>query len=170
MAVFEIDNFVNNARQAANAQNPRAAIKSLMEATVGDPVTLQQSIPDYDEDDIIWFEDEHVSIWHCRFIPGKSVPPHDHQMSATIGLYRGSERNEFYNKPTDTGIIKSGELILQAGDVTQIGPNAIHSVRCVGDQPCCGIHVYLGKLTTVQRSLVDPRSGEQLAFSDDNYQ
>ena len=46
------------------------------------------------------------------------------------------------------------------GEVLSIGPSAIHSVACTGTEPSCGIHVYLGPLTRVERSLFDLGSGE----------
>ena len=38
-----------------------------------------------------------------------------------------------------------------------------------GDTDSCAIHVYLGKLTTVDRSLFDTKTGEEMHFSDNNY-
>ena len=47
----------------------------------------------YDNDDEVLFEDDTVSIWFVRFVPGLHVPPHDHQTTATIGVYEGAEDN-----------------------------------------------------------------------------
>lgn len=52
----------------------------------------------------------------------------------------------------------------------QIGPNAIHAVGCASETPTCGIHVYLGELTQVERSLFDVAAGAEMTFDDDNYQ
>jgi predicted metal-dependent enzyme (double-stranded beta helix superfamily) len=167
---FEIEHLVAELRQAALAENPRAAVKDVLEAAVADPTRMRAQMPEYEENDVILHEDETVSIWHCRFMPGQTVPPHDHQMLATIGVYSGAERNDFYQAHPDTGgIQKSSEVVLEAGNVLQIGPNAIHSVGCASEEPCLGIHVYLGALTTVDRSLFDVEGGAVLPFTDENY-
>ncbi len=56
-----------------------------------------------------------------------------------------------------------------AGDVLSIGPNAIHTVSCTSEEPCCGIHVYLGNLTQIKRSLFDTEAGTILPFTAENY-
>ena len=117
---------------------------------------------------MILFEDEKISIWHCRFQPDLHVPPHDHQTPAIIGLYEGTERNSFYEVESDQLVLK-GSKDSKPGDVLTIGPEGIHSVEAVGDVPCVGIHVYLSSLTTIERSLFDWSSGAALPFTDENY-
>ncbi len=166
---FSLDDLVTRLRTAAKGENARAEVKELLQQAVEDPSRIQAGMPDFAENDVILFEDETVSIWHCRFMPGFSVPAHDHQMTATIGVYRGAERNDFYQPGQDGDLEKKSEVILSEGKVLQIGPNAIHAVGCASEDPCCGIHVYLGELTTVERSLFDTQTGEQMSFSDKNY-
>ena len=134
-----------------------------------EPSSVQREMPDFEENDVILYEDDTVSIWHCRFDPGYTVPAHDHQMSATIGIYRGAEKNELYQRVANGGLAKQREIVLRAGDVLQIHASDIHAVSCASDVPCCGIHVYLGCLTAADRSLFDVVSGNELNFSDENY-
>ena len=168
--VFKLDELVADLRKAADAENPRASVKTLLEATVADLDRVRAGMPEFEDNELILHEDETVSIWHCRFMPGQTVPAHDHQMLATIAVYSGAERNDFYKADPETGgIRKSSEVVLEAGNVLQIGPNAIHAVGCASEEPCLGIHVYLGELTKVERSLFDTGTGEVMTFSDDNY-
>lgn len=164
-----VDELVGALREAALAEDARAQVKAILQEAVADPAGFAAALPEYAEDDVILFEDASVSIWHCRFQPGKTVPPHDHRILATIAVYRGAERNDFYEKSEDGGLRKSSEVRLGAGDVFQIGPSAIHAVGCASEDPCCGIHVYLGELTTVERSLFDLENGKSVPFSDENY-
>lgn len=167
---FDIEDLVAELRQAAEAENPRAAVKALLQSAVADPARVRAGMSHFEDNDVILHEDDAISIWHCRFMPGQTVPAHDHQMHATIGVYSGAERNDFYEADTDTGgMRKSGEVVLQAGHVLQIGPSAIHAVGCASEEPYLGIHVYLGALTTVDRSLFDTESGKVMPFSDENY-
>lgn len=166
---FDLDALVSRLRAAASGASARAEIKTILEETVKDPDHVRAGMPDFEENDVILYEDDAVSIWHCRFMPGVAVPAHDHQMSATIAVYRGIERNDFFAAGSEGEISKSSEVTLAAGDVLQIGPSAIHAVACTSEEPCCGIHVYLGRLTTVERSLFDTKKGEVMSYSDDNY-
>ena len=166
---FDLDALVAELRTAAVQSDAPARIKAILEDAVHDPARVRADIPDFTENDVILFEDDTVSIWHCRFMPGHTVPAHDHQMSAIIAVYDGAERNDFYQADPVGGIRKSSEVKLNAGEVLQIGPSAIHSVGCASDEPCCGIHVYLGNLSEVDRSLFDTERGEVMAFTDENY-
>lgn len=167
---FDLDDLVNRLRDAAKGEAPRPTIKAILQQAVEDPQQMRDGMPEFEDNDTILFEDESVSIWHCRFMPGYSVPAHDHQMSATIGVYIGAERNDFFENDPQGGIRKSSEVELSAGNVLEIGPSAIHAVGCASDEPCCGIHVYLGELTTVDRSLFDTAENTILNFTDANYQ
>jgi len=110
-----------------------------------------------------------VSIWFVRFMPGIHVPPHDHQTTATIGVYEGAEDNHFYLREPDQLVHKSSRRV-GPGEVIALKPDGIHSVEAADNAPSCGIHVYLAKLTTIERSLFDWDSGAACPFTDENYE
>ena len=166
---FDIDNLVSELKQAALQTDARAQVKAILADTVKDPKWVASGMPDYEDDDVVLFEDDTISIWHCRFQIGQTVPAHDHQMVATIAVYDGAERNDMWVRNSDGSMKKQTEISVEPGDVLQFGPNAIHSVGCQSDVNSCAIHVYLGKLTTVERSLFDVTTGESMPFDDDNY-
>ena len=168
-SAFDIDYLVDELKTAARHTDARALIKSILIRTVENPAWVSTSIPDYTENEVILYEDDTVSIWHCRFPSGSSVPVHDHQMIATIAVYQGTEQNDMWVK-SDTNVLeKKTEIRVNAGEVLQIGSDAIHSVSCNSDVDSCAIHVYLGNLTTVKRSLFDTKNQKAMQFDDDNY-
>ncbi|MEP1207785.1 MAG: hypothetical protein ABJM29_12830 [Rhizobiaceae bacterium] len=167
---FDVDYLVSQLKSAVEAESPGARVKSILQEEMRDPDRVRAGMPDFEEDDVILFEDDEISIWFCRFMPGKNVPPHDHQMMATIGVYSGAESNRFFENDPQGTIRESSEVVVSAGEVLQIGPSAIHAVSCASAEPCCGIHVYLGRLTKVERSLFDVPNGQRLKFTDENYQ
>ena len=167
---FNIDQLVDELKTAALSADAKAQVKSILEQIVKDPSWVAKSIPDYADDDVILFEDDLISIWHCRFPINLSVPAHDHQMVATIAVYQGAERNVLWTRNDSGAIEEKTELTVNAGDVLQLGPDAIHSVRSTDDIDSCAIHVYLGRLSTVKRSLFDTENGVVLPFDDANYQ
>ena len=166
---FDLDGFVDALRHAALQEDAPKALRRLMDEAVSDSDLMAAAIPDFGKD-LILFEDDTVSIWYCHFTPGMTLPPHDHQMSAVIGVFRGQERNDFFERAPDGGLQKSAEVVLGAGDALSIGPSAIHAVTCTSATPCNGIHVYTGRLTTVTRSLFDPKTGRAIPFDDANYE
>lgn len=170
-AGFDLDDFITKAREAARAADARARMKVLLADAVKEPGPVAGALPAFEagEDGIVLFEDDTISIWHARFRVGAKVPAHDHGMSATIAVYQGAERNTMWRSDGYGGIEPSGEVVVRPGEVYQIGPSAIHSVTCASDIDCHGIHVYLGRLTTVKRSLYDVEAGEALPFTDENY-
>ena len=168
MAGFELDQFVQQLRGAAQADDPVKAVRGLMTETFRDPEAIQAAMPHFDNDDEILFEDESVSIWFVRFVPGLHVPPHDHQTTATIGVYEGAEDNHFYLREADRLVRKSTRRV-GPGDVIALKPDGIHSVEAADGKPSCGIHVYLAALTKIERSLFDWETGAAVPYTDENY-
>lgn len=168
VARFSIDELVKELRAASTQTTAVAKVRAIMDRAFAEPQIVDAHMPEYEDDDVVLYEDDDISVWHCRFRPGVAVPPHDHQVSATIGVYRGTERNDFY-KAGENGITPSNGVDMTPGSVVSIGPSAIHSVICTSDEPSCGIHVYHGPLTRVERHLFDVRAGKTLAFNDEDY-
>ena len=94
-----IDQLITDLRDAADAADAEAAVKVILADFVRDPAAAKSSLPDDIADDVILFEDDRGSIWFCRFPPGASVPPHNHRMSATIGVFQG------WNKTISTAVM-----------------------------------------------------------------
>jgi predicted metal-dependent enzyme (double-stranded beta helix superfamily) len=166
---FDLDTLVAEIKTASRGSNPKAEVKKIMERVFEDAQMIQENIPVFDENEVNLFEDDAISIWVCRFMPGAPIPPHDHQMDAMIGLYAGVERNRFFNRETSDKITESGHVDITPGEILNISPTAIHAVECVSEEPSCGIHVYFGPLQTIDRSLFDQRAGTRLKFTEETF-
>ena len=163
------DQLITDLRDAAGKADAEAAVKAILADFVSDPAAAKAALADDTEDDVILFEDERISIWFCRFQPGATVPPHNHCMSATIGVFQGVERNDLYRRD-DAAMPELAESTpIAAGEVVQIAADAVHGVTCISDVPSEAIHVYLGALTRTDRSLFDLDAGVELPFTDENY-
>jgi len=169
MADFELNAFVQQLRTAAVEDEPVKRVRELMTDAFRDPASIAAAMPEFDQDDEILFEDDTVSIWFVRFAPGLHVPPHDHQTTATIGVYEGAEDNHFYLREAGRLVHKSSRRVAP-GEVIALKPEGIHSVEAADNLQCCGIHVYLAKLTTIERSLFDWDSGVAIPYTDENYE
>ncbi len=166
---FSMAEFITDLRAVAKQPDAEAQVKGILQAAIADPETLAAALPHYPENDTVLYEDDGLSVWHVRFTPGVNVPPHEHRIPAFIGLYRGQERNDFYQLTTAETLQHSGYQVLEPGDLLVMGVAAIHAVTCVSARPCCGLHVYLGKLTTVERSLFHPQTHARMPFTEENY-
>jgi len=168
MSDFVLDDFMQQLRAAAIADEPVKRVRELMTEAFRDPEAIRAAMPAFDNDDEILFEDDSVSIWFVRFVPGLHVPPHDHQTTATIGVFEGAEDNHFYLHEPGRLVHKTSKRV-EPGDVIALKPDGIHSVEAANGKQSCGIHVYLAKLSTIERSLFDWESGEARPFTDENY-
>lgn len=166
---FDLNDFVHNLQQAARSDIAVCTICEMMEATIADPGAISAALPSFDDEEALIFEDDVISVWHCVYHRGHTIPPHDHQMAAIIGLYEGRERNDFYAADPEGGVRKSSEVVLEAGKTLSIGPSAIHAVACISEAPCRGFHVYLGNLTATNRWLFDVEANQKLPFNEANY-
>jgi len=169
MADFDLDEFVLELRTAARADEPVKKVRELMTQAFHDPAAIKAAMPEYENDDEILFEDDSVSIWFVRFVPGLHVPPHDHQTTATIAVYDGAEDNHFYLREPGKLVHKSTRRV-GPGDVIALKPDGIHSVEAADGKDSCGIHVYLAALTKIERTLFDWDSGAPSPYTDANYE
>ncbi len=169
MTDFNLDGFITELRKAAVHSDAGGKVRGLMDAAFRNPQAIAEAMPNISGDEEILFEDDSVSIWYCRFMPGTHVPPHDHQTTATIGVYDGAENNHFYLREQGQLTHKTSRCV-GPGEVIAIKPNGIHSVEAANDQPSYAIHVYLAPLSRLQRSLFDWESGEACPFTDEAFE
>ncbi len=168
MTGFVLDDFIQKTRAAALADDAVKRVRELMTDAFREPESIRAAMSHFEGDDEVLFEDDTVSIWFVHFVPGLHVPPHDHQTTATIGVYEGAEDNHFYLCEAGKLVHKSSKRV-GPGEVIALKPDGIHSVEAANNAQSCGIHVYLAKLTTIERSLFDWDSGEASPFIDENY-
>ncbi len=94
---------------------------------------------------------------------GQGTPVHGHETWGVVGIYRGVEVETRYRKPTraDVPLVAEGTDEWTAGQVTVCctTDDDVHQVRCGGDQPAVGIHVYGADIGTLPRRGYDPETG-----------
>lgn len=175
---FSIDQFITDCREAAVGENAFEATSEIMRQAVNDPAAVRAAISPpaeltYVGDmaigfDKILFEDATVTVFLVDTEPGHLQPPHDHQMYALIGVYEGVERNRFFARENG-GLKPAGEQNIEAGKVLRIHPSTIHAISASGSESCRALHVYLGGLSSIDRSLFDPQSGKEEPMTSDRY-
>lgn len=94
---------------------------------------------------------------------GQGTPVHGHETWGVVGIHSGVEVETRYRKPTvpDVPLEAEGTEEWGAGQVTVCctTDDDVHQVRCGGDQPVVGIHVYGADIGTLPRRSYDPETG-----------
>ncbi|MFQ6546587.1 hypothetical protein AADZ90_001415 [Aestuariibius sp. 2305UL40-4] len=163
-ATTDLETFVTKARAAAAAPDAKAATLALMARTFADPDALAAALPE-PEGEVCLFEDDTASIWHERFEPDAELPPHNHGMPAFLGVYKGRERNRLWHLVD--GIARpGGALDLTSGQIHAFGPDDVHSVIALDGAPSFGLHIYLGPLRRIDRSLYDWDTGAPIPMTE----
>lgn len=165
-----LEEFVATCRAAVAADNPRAAIHDAMTELFGRADELAAAIPPFGPDEVatspggfvlggehILHQDDDLTVMVLDTLPGVVQPPHDHNMVACIGVFAGAEEQRFWSR-TDDGIVPAAARTLEAGDVLMLGSHAIHAISAPADRAARAIHVYLGDIYGVERSIFDPET------------
>lgn len=165
---FNLDQFVSDIRTAAADPQATRAVSAVMEEAVSDPGAVAACVPAYEGDELTLYEDESLSIQCVRFDAGLLVPPHNHKIPAFIGVYEGTEVNQLF-RHDDGGLELVTEKPVRPGQTLSIGSEGIHGVYTADANDSLALHVYLGNLKTISRSLFDRDTGEPMPFTDENY-
>ncbi len=103
---------------------------------------------------------ERFSVVSFVWGPGQGTPIHDHRVWGLIGMLRGSEQAERYDRAPDGRLRSHGSVdTLAPGEVEAVSPHVgdIHRVwNAVPDAPSISIHVYGGNIGAVERATYAP--------------
>lgn len=106
---------------------------------------------------------ERFSVVSFVWGPGQATPIHDHMVWGLIGMLRGSETGQRYERDADGSLKPLGrEEALMPGDIDEVSPTIgdIHIVKnAFADKTSISIHVYGGNIGGVKRHVYDPNSG-----------
>lgn len=99
--------------------------------------------------------------------PGQATPVHDHTVWGYVGMLRGSEMSQRYER-RGAGYAPAGPALrLSPGDVETLSPaeGDIHRVwNALDDRPSISIHMYGANIGAVRRSVFDPDTGRASPF------
>ncbi len=99
------------------------------------------------------------AVWNV----GQGTPVHGHDTWGVVGIHSGVEVETRFEKPSvpDVPLVGLGTHEWGAGEVTVCctTDDDVHQVRCGGDRPVVGIHVYGADIGTLPRRAYDPETG-----------
>lgn len=173
--------FAADCRAALADESPRAAVHELMRRLLAAPEDLAAIVPSFDAAEVATSErgwrlgGEHVieqatdlTVMVLDTLPGVEQPPHEHNMAAFIGVFEGAEEQRFWAK-SGGGLASTPGRTLAAGDVMALGEAAVHAISAPAGRPARAIHVYLGDIYAIDRSVFDPDTLEAYPMTSDRY-
>jgi len=99
--------------------------------------------------------------------PGQATPVHDHTVWGLVGVLRGAELSQAYER-TESALKAVGPVHrLEPGEVEAVSPTVgdIHRVtNAFEDRTSISIHVYGGNIGAVRRHTFDVKTGEAKLF------
>ncbi len=165
--MFDLDQFIADLR-ASLAERSRQATKQVVARAVADPAALTRAIGAPTKGGLnVLYQSPELTVINLVWTPNQVTLPHDHRVSAIIGMYAGREDNLFWrrvNNPTRFQIEAAGGEALGPGDVTILGRDVIHSVVNPLAKLSCAIHVYDGDFLNMERSMWDAETLEEAPY------
>ena len=176
-----LEAFVNVCLAALDSDSPRDTILRETHELFADPHALAAQIPPFTENEVptsehgwrlggehVLHNDDNLTVIVLDTLPGIAQPPHDHDMSAIIGVFEGCEEQRFWLRDASGAVPASGRA-LNAGEVMSLGTRAIHAISAPANHPARAIHVYLGDIFNVERSVFDPETLAEHPMTPERY-
>ena len=159
--MFDRDQFIADLR-AALGERSRKAMAEVVKRAVSDPVSIVRQLGEPDKPGVqVLHQSPELTVLTLAWTPKQVTLPHDHRMSAVIGMYGGREDNMFWRRIPNAEkfhIEPAGGEALGVGSVTILGRDIVHSVVNPLDKISAAIHVYDGDFFAAQRSMWDPET------------
>ena len=110
---------------------------------------------------------ERFSVVSFVWEPGHRTPIHNHTVWGLVGVLRGAERCEPYERRGDRWQPQGTAVVNRPGDIEMVSPDLgdVHVVsNALPDKTTVSIHVYGANIGAVRRSVWDPETGVEKAF------
>jgi len=165
--MFDVDQFVADLRVTLGERS-RKAMREVVERAVSDSAAVVRTLGEPDKPGVkVLHKSPELTVLTLAWSPMQVTLPHNHRMSAVIGMYGGREDNTFWRRTREGSKFAiepaSGEA-LGTGDVALLGPDIVHSVVNPLGKISAAIHVYDGPFLTIERSMWDAERLQEQPF------
>ncbi|MBV8930724.1 MAG: hypothetical protein JO152_16510 [Mycobacteriaceae bacterium] len=97
--MFDLDRFLDDCRVAVRDTQPSIAVKELLERTMSMDQDVVTTLGEPSSADVtVLHADSEFTVLNAVWAPCMSLFPHDHTMTAVIGIYGGQEDNTFWRR------------------------------------------------------------------------
>lgn len=163
---LDIETFVDECQAAIGEDRPHAAVREVLERHLDrgpSREAVARALPPDHAGIVPLHAADDLTVLQVVWGPGMRIFPHDHRMWAAIGIYVGTEDNEFFRRGPE-GLTASGGKALHDGDVLVLGDDAVHAVANPLRSFTGAIHVYGGDFFATPRSQWDPDTREEKPY------
>ena len=148
--MFQTDRFVEDCNSALS--DGQKALRELVLEAVADPSAIIAELGEPTKGGVFpLHQGDDLTVINFVWAPCMTLLPHNHNMSAVIGIYAGREDNIFWRRidggggnGSGTAIEAAGADSLESGQAASLGPDIIHSVANPITKLTSAIHVYSG--------------------------
>ena len=158
--MFDLDMFISDCRDAVESDPTHKSAQEVVRRALSDPSRVLDALGAPTEPGITpLHQSKELTILNLAWKPSTTIPPHNHEMWAVIGILGGREDNIFWRRIKDhpDGVIEAaGARALSTGDVCPMGPDIIHSVTNPIPRLTAALHVYGGDFFEAERSEWEP--------------
>ena len=177
-----LEDFVATCRSAVDAgTDVPQTIAGLLRELIANPAELAEQVPAFTEDAVdttprgfrlggeaVLHQAPDLTVMVLDTLPGVVQPAHDHAMNAFIGVFQGCEEQRFWARTSD-GVESTTGRLLEAGEMVALGERAIHAISAPDGSPARAVHVYLGDIYDVERSVFDPETMAEHPMTSERY-
>jgi predicted metal-dependent enzyme (double-stranded beta helix superfamily) len=123
---------------------------------------------------LLFREADHSLVLFSLVVPsGSATPVHDHHAWGLVGLYRGEQREQVYQRLTDmpaadgtAPLALAEERTVRPGDTYRLLPphDDVHAVQTTSTEPSVSIHLLGTDAGCLWRHRIEPEAGVALPF------
>ena len=154
--MFDLDRFVADCVEAVEKDQTHKSAAEVVRRAMSTPSDVLAALGEPTEPGITpLYQSSNLTIINLAWKPCTTIPPHNHEMWAVIGIYGGREDNIFWRRIKDhpEGLIEAaGARALSTGDTCPMGADIIHSVTNPITRLTAALHVYGGDFFEAERS------------------
>lgn len=156
-------------------------IAGLVRELIREPAVLAAAVPAFTEAEVdvtpsghrlggeaVLHQEPDLTVMVLDTLPGVIQPAHDHEMNAFIGVFEGCEEQRFWTRTAD-GVEATTGRLLEAGEMVALGERTIHGISAPLGEPARAVHVYLGDIYSVKRSVFDPETMVEYPMTTERY-
>ena len=167
--IADMTTLVSNGAGALPKQEGAQLLADLVKRDDWLPDSMAQCPPAGYLQNLLWCDPlERFSVVSFVWAPGARTPIHDHQVWGMVGMMRGSESSQAWQREPGTGRLVEGKrAVLAPGDVELLVPSMgdIHQVTNMSSASgSLSIHVYGGNIGAIRRYTFDAGSGQRKLF------
>lgn len=154
--MFDLDELLADLVASNGEPDPRGAAKEALARTLSAPAAVCDTLAPEVGGITLLHHAPDLTVINVAWAPGMRLMPHDHRMWAVIGIYGGTEENQFFRRGGGDGLVETNNRRLDTGDVCMLGTETVHAVANPTGRLTGAVHVYGGDFVNQPRSQWGP--------------